>query len=181
MPLVIGLSGRIGSGKGTAAEYLKKKYKADLVVFSDILNDILDRLHIPITRYSLQQLGKSLRSGMGRDVIVNAMKADLETSKSKVIVVDGVRFRNEAKMVKDVPNSALIFIDVPVHIRYERSLKRGSRGEAELTMSAFEKLDKAHTESELDLVKKDANFVLKNAFTKEELFKELDDVMKKLE
>jgi len=180
MTLVIGLSGRIGSGKGTAAEYLEKRYKAKVLVFSDILNDILDRLGIPITRYSLQQLGKSLRTGLGRDVIVNAMKADIERSRAKVLLIDGVRFRNEAKMVKDFPKSALIFVDVPVQIRYKRSLKRGSRGEAELSFEEFERLDNAPTESELDFVKREANFVVKNAYDKKALFKELDEIMKKL-
>jgi dephospho-CoA kinase len=47
---IIGLVGRQGSGKGTAAKILAEKYGAQLFRFSAILGDVLDRVAVERTR-----------------------------------------------------------------------------------------------------------------------------------
>ena len=78
MKLVIGLVGRIGSGKTAISEYLQKNYGAREHRFSQILMDILDRLYLPHERTHLQNLGKILRAELGEEVIVNSFRQDLE-------------------------------------------------------------------------------------------------------
>jgi dephospho-CoA kinase len=88
MQLVIGLVGRIGSGKTAVSEYLQEKYGAKEHRFSQILMDILDRLYLPHERAHLQNLGRSLRAELGEDVIVNAFRQDLERDISEILIVD---------------------------------------------------------------------------------------------
>ncbi len=176
MILIIGLAGRIASGKGTVAQYLIKKYNAKQFVYSDILRDILKRLYIPITRENLQDLGKSLRAGLGPDVLVNAMKGDLMTGKGELRLVDGVRYVNEVEMLRTFPHNILIFVDAPLKLRYERAKERGVRGEESLTLAEFKKLDRAETERELDRVRSMADYIIDNSGTLEELYKQVDDL-----
>jgi dephospho-CoA kinase len=179
MILVIGLAGRIGAGKGTVAEYLKKEYKAEQFVYSDILRDILDRLHIEITRENLQILGKGLRESLGRDVLVEAMKGDLSEAKSEMRLIDGVRYVNEVKMLRTFPHNVLIFVDAPEKVRYERAKKRAEKGEENLSLDEFRKKESAATESELDEVEKMADFVIDNSGTIKELREKIKGLLEK--
>ena len=179
MKLVIGLAGRIGAGKGTVAEYLKKRYGAQQFVYSDILGDILKRLHTPVTRESLQVLGKGLRDTLGKDVLVNAMKGDLEHGKGEMRLVDGIRYVNEVKMIRTFPQNALIFVDAPLEVRYERAKKRAEKGEALLSLDEFKELERAATEAELDKVRSMADFVIDNGGGVKDLYKKVDKLMPK--
>ena len=108
MTRVIGLAGRIGSGKGTAAEYIRRKYGAQQFVYSDILADLLRQLHLEVTRDNLQKLGASLRQGLGKDVLVEAMRGEVSASKADVILIDGLRYVNEVEMLRSFKNNILI-------------------------------------------------------------------------
>jgi len=178
MKIVIGLAGKIGAGKGTVAEYLKKKYKAKQLVYSDILSDVLRRLDLPVTRENLQALGKCLREGLGKDVLVNAMKADVGRGRAEVKLIDGIRYVNEVEMLRTFPHNVLIFVDAPLDVRYERAKKRGEKGEAHTTPAEFMDRENAATEKELDEVKKRADYVLQNTGTIEELHGQMRQLMK---
>jgi dephospho-CoA kinase len=177
MMLVIGLSGRIGSGKGTAAEYLKRKYGAQQFVYSDMLSDILRRLHVEVTRGNLQALGKGLRESLGRDVLVDAMRGELKAARAEMRLVDGIRYVNEVEMLKAFPHSVLLFIDAPPEVRYERAKKRSEKGEAQLSFKEFKELEKAATERELGKVKAMADYVIDNSRTVKDLHKRIDELM----
>jgi len=179
MILVVGLTGRIGAGKGTAAEYLKKKYKAQQFVYSDILADILVRLHKPVTRENLQDLGQGIRAALGKDVLVEAMKGDLKASKAEMLLVDGIRYVNEVEMLRTFPHNVLIFIDAPVEARYERARKRAEKGEGSLSLLQFKEREKAATEKELDSIKSLADYVIDNSATVKDLHARIDQLMKK--
>jgi dephospho-CoA kinase len=177
MTLVIGLAGRIGSGKGTVAAYLKERYKAKKFVYSDILGDMLDRLHLPRTRDNLQKLGKGIREQLGDDVLVNAMLEDVKGSTARILIIDGVRYVNEVDMVRGFDESLLIFTDAPVLTRYERCVARAQKGEGKEGFSDFELRDNAPTELELDQVKEMADHVIDNSGSVADLFEKVDEIM----
>jgi len=177
MVLVIGLAGRIGSGKGTVSEYLIEKKGAQQFVYSAILTDILKRLNQPVTRENLQKLGAGLRNELGDEVLVDAMKGDLEGATAEIRLIDGLRYVNEVDMLKKFPNNVLVFVDVPLEMRHERIKKRAEKGEAEITLDKFKELDKAPTEKELDQIKAMADHIIDNSGTVEELFKQADGIL----
>lgn len=179
MMLVIGLSGRIGAGKGTIAEYLKKKYGAKQLVYSDILSDVLKRLDVPVTRENLQALGKSLRSALGKEVLVKAMKADLKRAKGEMRLIDGVRYVNEAEMLRTFPHNVLIFVDAPLKVRYARAKRRNEKGEGRLSLSDFKEREKAATEKEIEKVRKMADYLIENSGSLSDLYSQVDSLMRK--
>ena len=100
MTRVVGLVGRMGAGKGVVSDYLNKEYGASQHRFSQVLMDLLDRLYLPHERKFLQELGASIRSKLGREVIVEAFRKDLRKDDSNIIVVDGIRYKNEVDMLR---------------------------------------------------------------------------------
>lgn len=178
MRLFIGLSGRIGSGKTVISKHLQKRYGAREHRFSEILEGVLDRLHLPHNRENLQKLGKSLREELGQDVIVNAMKTDLQEETARIVVIDGIRYKNEVEMLRSLKENVLIFVSAPAELRYERSVKRGIRGEAAMSFEEFMEKEKAATERWIDELAGEADYVLDNTGTLKELIKQVDGLMK---
>jgi len=179
MVLVVGLVGRIGSGKGTISDFIVKECGGSKHVFSQILMDVCDRLHVPKTRENLQALGVSLRKELGGDILVNAMAEDLKKDNSSVVVVDGIRYINEFEMVKDFKKSIILFVDAPVSVRYERCKERGTKGEGEMSLDEFTEKDNNKTESEIDSIGTRADYVIDNSGRIEELREKILEIINK--
>ncbi|MBN2518793.1 MAG: AAA family ATPase [Candidatus Altiarchaeota archaeon] len=179
MALVVGLSGRIGSGKGAVAQYLREKYGAEQFVFSKILADVLDRLSLPKTRQNLQKLGDSLRREFHKGVIVDALANDISKSKASLVVVDGIRYVNEVKMLRGFKENVLLYVDAPLEKRYERCVRRGEKGEGGMSLEEFEKSDLGPTELELEKVKGMADHILENTGSIEELHRKVGSILGK--
>ena len=180
MTFVIGLTGRIASGKGEVARHLSEKHMASICRFSDILRDVLKILGLSNTRENLQALGAGLRSSFGENVLVDAMKARIAESSSEIIVVDGVRYKTEAELVLSFSENILLFVDAPVEERYERAVARGTRGEADISLEEFKSSEERDTEKNLDEIRDMADEVIENTGTLEELRAKTDSIIKYL-
>ncbi|MBN2014769.1 MAG: AAA family ATPase [Candidatus Altiarchaeota archaeon] len=178
MKLVVGLSGKMGSGKTVVSRYLHKKYGAEQMRFSQILMDILERLHIPSEREALQKLGHALRSLVGEDVIVNAFRADLEAEKSRIIVVDGVRYPNEVDMLRSFGNNVLLYIDAPAEVRYRRCVERNEKGEGRVSFEKFLEAENRETERYLNEIAELSDYVVDNTGSVEELQQKVDKIFR---
>ncbi len=178
MELVIGLVGKIGSGKTVVGDYLHRKYGAKQMRFSQVLMDILNRLYLPHKREYLQKLGHSLRVSLREDVIVNAFSKDMERDSSEIIVVDGIRYMNEVKMLREFEDNLLIFVDAPAELRYDRCRARGEKGEDKIEFEEFLKAEARETERYIDEVGKIADYQIENTKSLKELYKEIDRILK---
>ncbi len=178
MKPVIGLSGRIGGGKGTIGEYLASEYGAEGRRFSDILRDLLLRLHIPAEREALQNMGATLRLRFGDDVLVQTLKKDLEAAKADIVMVDGVRYPNEVQMLRGFEKSLLFFVDAPPKIRFERVRKRGEKGEDKIDYEEFLRAENRETERYLDEIKAVADYRLDNSSSFKNLYQQVNKALK---
>ena len=178
MKYVIGLIGRIGSGKTAVSKHIQEKYNGTEYRFSQILEDILKRLYLPANRTNLQKLGACLRSDFDADVISNVMKKDLMASKSKLLIVDGIRYDNEVKMIRSIKENILIFITAPPDVRYTRCVERGKRGEENLTYKEFLKNERAETERRINNFSDISDYIIDNNSTKEDLTNQIDRIMR---
>src|SRR3990172_6846941 len=92
IPLVVGLIGTAGSGKDTAASYIKHKYDAEEFRYSYLLVKALQIFGIEVSRDNLAWLMNILKRKYGKDILTKAMKKTIkELSRSKIIVISGLR------------------------------------------------------------------------------------------
>ncbi|ODS36747.1 MAG: hypothetical protein A7316_02435 [Candidatus Altiarchaeales archaeon WOR_SM1_86-2] len=179
MKLVIGLVGRIGSGKGAVTEHLCSGYGASRHVISDILADVLDRLYLPRNRENLQALGKALRAELGSSVIVDALKKDIEGDNAGIIVVDGIRYVNEVEMLRCFDNNLLVSIDAPPEVRYERCKIRGQKNETNITFEEFLNSGKQETEKYIGETEKLADYRIDNSGSLKDLHEKVNEILSK--
>jgi len=81
-------------------------------------------------------------------------------------------------MLRSFPNSVLLFLDAPPHIRYKRVIKRGEKGEAGISFDEFLKSEQRGTEKGLSEIKRLADYVIINDGTSAELQERVDDIVK---
>lgn len=126
--LVIGICGKIGSGKTTLANYLSEYYKCTKFNLGDYVRWEAKKVGLSIDRPSLQKLGKELMDGD----IVHFCKESLTFSKwdrSSNLIIAGIRRKSQVDTFKKLvhPNKfLLIYVDVKEEIRKERVLQRSA-------------------------------------------------------
>jgi dephospho-CoA kinase len=176
MTRIIGLIGKIASGKTIVADYLVNKKGGSYYRFSDVLRDILIRIHKPITRENLQDLGLAIRKVFGDGILAQAVRKDISSDKAELIVVDGIRYLDEFDMVKSL-GGTIIFITAPETARYERVIMRATRGEAKISLDEFKKSEEKETELLVDKLGAKADHIVENTGTIEELKNAIDAIL----
>ncbi len=115
--MIIGLTGRISSGKGFIKNFLEKigfKY----YTFSDVVREEAAVRGIEITRKNLQDLGNEVRNKEGPGAWAKRIIEKLELGKN--YIVDGIRNPGEVEELRKIKNFFLIAVDAPQEERYER-------------------------------------------------------------
>lgn len=147
MKFIIGITGRIHSGKSTLAKLLSNDLGIPIVSFGGYLAQFSAKNNLPTNRESLQNLGnRRINENVElfvKDVLASAENVD-------VIIVEGIRHNLVFNSLKDIYiNSFFIFLDVSFEDRYKRY--RSSKDENKnLTIQDFEKLDNHSVEQEID-------------------------------
>ena len=122
-PIIIGICGRAGSGKSSAAKHLINKYGAQRVSFAAPLKrmamDIWGFSHEQVfgeadvketvdprwgitPRQALQLLGQAARDHIDKDVWITAAIDRIDAP--GMWIIDDVRYRNEAKILSQIGN-----------------------------------------------------------------------------
>lgn len=181
--VVIGVTGYLGAGKDTVAEYLKNK-EYEHISLSDILREDLKRAGKESTRDNLQSLGNELRQRLGGNILAERAISRLNPEKNYVITSIGRV--DEVESLKKLKGFKLIFVDAPTKLRFERQLKRGRLEDKTLTYSRFLKDEEKERKGggaqfrEFDNLKKKADYLINNNSTKEALFQKIERINKEV-
>lgn len=135
--MIIGLTGKNGSGKGEFADFLISR-GFQYYSLSDILRETLKTENQLIERASLIKTGNSLRKEFGPSVLADKIIEKLDTD--KYYVIDSIRNPYEAKSLKKLSRFSLIDVTAPVNIRFDRCQKRG-REKAETSFDEFIRME----------------------------------------
>ena len=180
--LILGLAGEMGSGKGTVAEYLVKKYNGKAHRFSTMLRDILDRLYLPQSRENMQKLSTELRVTFGEDLLANVMSDDAKKDGNDLVVIDGIRRVADIKYLKEIPHFKLIYVEADIEKRYERIHGRGENADdLNKTFEQFQRDQTDESESQIKELKGVTDFLIDNNGDFEKLYKQIEDIVKGLE
>lgn len=180
--MIIGLTGRNGSGKGEVARLLQQ-WGFEYHSLSDILREEIQKKRQPITRERLIAEGTRLREKEGPAVLAERTIAKLESDRNYVI--DSIRNPEEVKAFRRKPNFFLMNIQAPRKVRFERCRKRGREKESQ-TYQQFVKTEEREFKSDnpaaqqLLATEKLANKILKNDGTLEKLESTLRDLIRSL-
>lgn len=179
--IILGFVGSIVSGKGTTCEYLTKKYNAGTTRFSSILRDILSRVYLEHSRDNLQKLSTVLRQNFGEDVLSMAILKDVLNDKHDIVGVDGIRRFSDIEHLSKTPGFYLVSIEADEKIRYERIIKRAENSDdSKKTFERFHEDNQKEAELQIREVQNKAAFHVNNNGTFEDLYKNIDQIIKKI-
>ena len=179
--IILGFVGPIASGKGTACGYLNEKYQAQTYRFSTMLYDILNRVNLETNRENLQKVSSVLRQNFGDDLMAKTIAFDVTKAESQIVSVDGVRREPDIKYLREIPGFYLISIDANAEIRHKRLIGRGEKTDDNTkTFEQFLEDEKKEAEQQIKAVAKKADFQIDNNGTLEQLYEQIEKIMKNI-
>lgn len=178
--IILGFTGLLSSGKGTAAKYLEKKYSAHTYRFSTKLRNLLDALYIEHSRDTMIKMSEAVRSVFGEEILAKAMAKDAINDAGPIVVVEGIRRPADIEFLRELPNFILVEIFAEPETRYQRLIKRGEN--ADDNSKTYEQFLADHqrpTELSIMEVTPDAVEHIDNNGTMENLHRQLDNLIVK--
>lgn len=178
--VVLGFTGLMASGKGTAAKYLEEKYGAANLRFSTILRDVADRLYVPQSRDNLIKMSEVLRGNFGEDLLAKVMAGDAAKNSQSIIIVEGIRRPADIIHLSAMPHFVLVEIFAEPQTRYKRLVAREENTDD--TTKTYEQFLADHQRStELSILEVIplAKEKIDNNGTLEDLHRQLDNLIKK--
>ncbi len=181
--MIIGITGTLGAGKGTVVEYLKSKgfghYSS-----SGILKEILAERGLPATRFNMSSLADELmKTHEGGILHFSHERAQQEGIKDYVL--EAIHRESEALYIKSI-GGVVVGVDADVEKRYERIAKRKEGEKDDVTYEQFladvkrEDEGGGGTGSNIRAALKTADAVVMNNGSQEELFAQVEEVLKKI-
>ena len=130
-----------GGGKGLFFELVKKLLPNKRVVMirsSDFWRQILHILCKEESRGSIDTLATAIRNAFGDDgVLIAPLIKQLETIDADVIILDGLRKREEVEMIKD-RGGVVVFISAQAEVRFQRRKEHVENSdERDMTLEQF--------------------------------------------
>ncbi len=179
--MIIGITGTIGSGKGTVVNYLKQLGFAHYSS-SDILREILTERGLPHVRLNMSNLANELMQSYSGGILEVAHERAKQAHQPNYIL-ESIHRVTEAEYIKSI-GGVLLGVDADVRLRYARAIKRQEGEKDMVTFEQFladsEREDEGKTGSGPNIknVLKMADFVVNNDGTLEELQRQLDNFIK---
>lgn len=165
----IAFIGNMGSGKTTRANYIAEKYNFVKLSFADAVRYYCNEIFNSNDRLTLQQFGDFCRT-IQLDCWVNIMKKRLDKWRDFSIVIDDVRYPNEAEMLYDY-GFKLVELECPMSICIDRVKKLGKY---------YEGAEKHRSETQLVYIKPHFISAILNTNKPLDLSIEIPELMNKL-
>ncbi len=174
--MVVVFVGEKLAGKEVASHYLQRRHGFVSYRFSKILVDILDRLHLPVSRVNEVALVGGLRERFGGGVLAQVIAAEIKMRKQKRVVLDGMRHPAEFEALKKLPGFLLVYLTAPLELRFKRARARGEKvGERNFTLAEFKREESLPTEVFIRGLGRKAKVKLVNSSTLPELYQQIED------
>lgn len=141
--MIIGLTGKNGSGKGEVAKFLMER-GFHYYSLSDVVREEARRQGREVTREILIATGNDLRSQHGPGVLAEKIFERLDPDKHYVI--DSVRHPSEIQILRRRSDFLLANVNAPEEVRFERLKARGREKDPQ-TLQEFIAVEKREASS----------------------------------
>lgn len=174
--VVIGVAGKLASGKGTITKYIAEHYDAQKTRSSDPLRQTLVLFDVEQSRENLDKLSTFLRQTYGEKTIAAAVARVLRESPAKVIIFDGMRRLVDVETLRSFEHSLFIYVHVAREIRYERCKSRNENvGDDSMTYEEFCEKDDEEPEQQIEALREYADIVIDNGAGMNELMNQIKE------
>jgi len=141
--MLIGLTGKNGSGKGEVAKFLKER-GFECCSLSDVVRAETRKRKKTITRKNLIATGNLLREKHGAGVLAEKLLSCLDIDRHYVI--DSIRHPAEVKTLRSRKGFVLFEIKAPAKERFNR-IKARQRENDPLTLKEFNRIERIESKS----------------------------------
>jgi len=146
---VIVIVGLPGSGKSTAAEFIKKEFNAGMVHSGDVIRDEIKKRGWKYTPENDALIADWFNATeRGERSLVQRVWDKVKTSKKKIIVIEGFRAAGNIEILEEISKikPTVIAIITSFNVRVQRELKRRRFGKQESIkyLKLREKQEKRH-------------------------------------
>lgn len=181
--MIIGVIGTLGAGKGTVASYIAEKKGYKHISMSMIIRYEAKKLGYGMDRTSLQKVGNIFskrKKGLSEKVLERIAKYNVRNA-----VVEGIRIVPDIKRLKKAGKFALIAVDAPIKLRYDRVQKRNNVQDRGVSFEDFKREDEKELRGDwpgqqTGKCLKLADYRIINNGTKKELYKKVDKILKEI-
>ncbi len=171
--LVIGITGRIGSGKTTVGEYLNSRYGFQYLRYSAVLAEWKAK----------DSQSKARLQEVGWEVMAGGMQAELnrrliaQATPGADVAVDGLRHPLDCESLATSfsPSFKLVYLDSPQKLRFERLNRRGKYPD----WNSFEAADSHPVEQQIESLRANAALVIQNQSSFQDLYLAVDEALQK--
>jgi dephospho-CoA kinase len=170
-PFIVGITGHPAAGKDMASHYFESEGFIHISC-GDFLREQMKENNIPTDRAHMREFVKEMRTAYGNQYPAKEIIAGIRSN----AVVSGFRNITEIETFRKAfdGNFILIAIDASLEVRYGRIHARGRHGD-DISFEQFKiEEDKERREAsgshEMDKVIENADVIIENNGTKEELF-----------
>lgn len=174
--MFIAITGTIGSGKNTLADYLESQGFA-FVSGSNILSEELKRQHLPLTRENMHHLANKMRAETPFRMIDEIIDAVSFSDKAAVGYLRAPSTLHRLRERK--PETVIIAVDAPVALRYQRITSRNEEKDR-VTFEEFvageekEMSSKDPHRQNVDYCMSQADVLIYNDGSLEDFYKKID-------
>lgn len=125
MNIIIGITGTLGSGKGTVVDYLVKNHGFAHFSARAFITEELEKKNIPVSRDSLVSMGNELREKHDPSYVATSL-FDRASKQDKPAIIESLRTVGEIEALRKKGDFYLLAIDANPEVRYERIVGRAT-------------------------------------------------------
>ncbi len=165
---IVAFTGMPGSGK-TAAVKVAVDRGIQVLRMGDSVWDEVKRRGLPLEAKVVGQVADEMRDSHGPDIWARRTLKKVDPD-AKLVVIDGLRSLDEMGVFKEAlgRDFILVYIQCPTEIRLQRVTTRGREDDTD-TVEAFRSRDERELSWGLGEVLKEADVVISNIGTEQEL------------
>ncbi len=183
--IIIGITGTFGAGKGTVVEYLKEKKGFEHYSATGFIVKEIKKRKMEVNRDNMVVVANDLRDKHGSGYIAQSLYQQALKERGNCII-ESLRTPGEIETLKKKGGFYMLAVDAEPKIRYERIKKRGGSKDG-VSYDQFIGGEKLEMESD-DPTKQNigkciqmADYRVDNSGTREELYRQVDEVLEKIE